>query len=440
MVFKGLVGHCHGFQTSLFDIFMTAQKRILFVSQTALGTSTTNRYVELCTHCAQAGYRTTLFFIGKGKAAQDSSLRYPKSIGQVAVRHSRPVPSFLLKRSNPLTAGIAALFLFCTCIPRLLFACFRNDVVVLGKPLPFGAVSVFFCAAMTRRPVVLDTDDWEGVGGFATLNQGNNAFAKAVITFFEEWAPPRSAAVVVVSRLLGERMRHAGVAEDDIFYVPNGADIRKFNPGIDGGPIRAQFNVGGRTVLGYLGTFKPGGASWKFMLDAFHHVCRAKETPVLLIIGFGPQLDDARAYAKRLGIDSRIVFTGKVPHEEAPRYLAAADILIFPYSSEYPDTYLNAGRSSLKLYEYMAMGRPVVASDIGELHESLKEGGGVLVEGNSPQAFGEKIRALIDDKDSMSRLGAEARRRAENRYNYESLAKEFAKAVEHAINGKKQSC
>ena len=413
---------------------MKTRSRILFVSQTARGTSTTNRYVELCTNCARTGYRTTLFFIGKGKAAHDRSLRYPESIGQVAVRHSRPIPSFLLKRSNPLTAGIAALFLFCTCIPRLLFACFRNDVIVLGKPLPFGAFSVFFCAAVTRKPVVLDADDWEGVGGFATLNQGNNAFAKAVITFFEEWAPPRSAAVVVVSRLLGDRMRHAGVADGDIFYVPNGADIQKFNPGIDGGPIRAQFGVEGKTVLGYLGTFKPGGASWQFMLDAFHHICRSKENAVLLIIGFGPQLDDAQAYAKRLGIDSRIVFTGKVPHEEAPRYLAASDVLILPYSAEFPDTFVNAGRSSLKLYEYMAMGRPIVASDIGELHESLKEGGGVLVQENSPETFGRLVCELLDNPEAMRRFGAEARRRAENRYNYGELAKEFAKAIEHAIN------
>ncbi|MBN1130455.1 MAG: glycosyltransferase family 4 protein [Chitinispirillaceae bacterium] len=412
----------------------------MFVSQTALGTSTTNRYVQMCTYLAEAGYRVTLFFIGKGKAAQDRLLRYPAAIGPVIVRHTTPVPAFILKHPNVLTSGLAALFLFFTCIPRLLIAFFRHNVVVLGKPLPLGAVAVFFCSALVHRPVVLDTDDWEGVGGFATLKQGGNAFAKAVITYFEEWVPTRCAAVVSVSRLLSDRIRRSGVAESNIFYVPNGADLVKFNPGIDGEPVRTQLGVSGKTVIGYLGTFKPGGANWQFMLDAFHAVCLAKQSVALVIIGFGEQLDNAREYAQRLGIDSRVLFTGQISHDEVPRYLSAADILIFPYSSEYPDTYLNAGRSSLKLYEYMALGKPVVASDIGELHESLKEGGGVLVLGNSPLEFGRKICELIDDKETMRRFGAESRRRAENRYNYESLAKEFAKAVEHAINGKKQYC
>ncbi|MBD3390762.1 MAG: glycosyltransferase, partial [Chitinivibrionales bacterium] len=129
---------------------------------------------------------------------------------------------------------------------------------------------------------------------------------------------------------------------------------------------------------------------------------------------------------------SRLVFAGKVVHDEVPPYLAAADILILPYSDAFPDTYVNVGRSSLKLYEYMAMGKPIVASDIGELHESLKDGGGVLVRANDPHLFGREIVALLENDGLMSKFGIEARRRAEDRYNYASLAGEYTKAIESA--------
>jgi len=410
--------------------------RILFVSQTALGTSTTNRYIQLCTHLARNGYRVTLFFIGKGKAAQDCAIRYPRRIGPVAIRHSAAIPAALLQKTNAVTAVFAAAFLLLTCIPRLLLACFRRDVIVLGKPLPLGAFVTLLCAAITRKPVVLDADDWEGVGGFATIKQGGNAFAKAVITFFEEWTPARCAAVVVVSRLLYERMRYAGVQCRDLFCVPNGADIERFNPAIDGGPVRTQLSLDDKTVLAYLGTFKPGGANWRFILDSVHEVCRCAEKAALMIIGFGPQLDDARAYAKRLGIEHRVVCAGKVEHECVPQFLAAADILILPYSADFPDTFINTGRSSLKLYEYMAMGKPIVASDIGELHEALKDGGGVLVQANVAPMFGRKIIELINDPAAMRRYGNEARKRAEEKYNYEALAKDFAQALDHAAKSR----
>ncbi len=406
--------------------------RVLFVSQTAIGTSTSNRYVQLCSHLSRRGYRITLFFVGKGKAADDARIRYPRRIQNVRVTHTPAFPTRLLGKSGALSAALSALFLLATCIPHLVVACMRADIVVLGKPLPFGAFAVSMALLIARKPLVLDMDDWEGVGGFATLKQGKSAFAKAVITFFEEWLPPRSAAVVVVSRLLATRVRLMRVPEDRIFYVPNGADIEAFSPGVDGSAVRKRHELANRLVLAYLGTFKPGGASWDFMLDAFKVVHDARQDVVLMVVGFGPGLQDAQRYAAQLGVEKRVVFAGKVEHAAVAEYLAAADILILPYTDTFPDTYVNVGRSSLKLYEYMAMGKPIVASDIGELHESLRDGGGALAKANTADSFAREIVALLGDAQAMQRYGAEARRRAETLYNYETLAAEFEKALKRA--------
>lgn len=403
--------------------------RVLFVSQTSLGSSTTNRYLQLAKELVPHGCSVTLFFVGKGKSPEDKRIRYPRRIGKVRIRHTPAIPSALLGKSNPVKALFAGLFLLSTALPLLILQSLRHDIVYLGKPLPLGAFLALLCTGITRKPLVGDFDDWEGIGGFASVKQGNNAFAKTVISFFEELVPGRCALVVVVSRLLYRKMLLMGIPESRILYLPNGADIDSFSPELGGDEIRRELGLDGRTVLAYLGTFKPGGANWDFILDTFAEVCRSDATASLLVIGHGPQLADAQAYAKERGIASRVAFAGKVDHENVPRYLAAADAFILPYSDEFPDTYINVGRSSLKLYEYMAMGKPVVASAIGEIREALRDDAGVLVKVNEAEPFAEAIVNLLADRQRMNQYGQKARQAAVNEYNYAVLAQKLADSL-----------
>jgi glycosyltransferase involved in cell wall biosynthesis len=405
-------------------------KRILFISQTALGSSPTNRYVQLCSYLSEQGYAPTLFFVAKGKDKGDGAVHYPRTIGAVRIFSTPAIPEVLLGKPNPLKSALTGLFLVATCLPLLVVHCLRAQLVHLGKPLPFGAFTTLLATTLTRRKLIIDLDDWEGVGGFATVKQGGNAFAKAVITFFEEWLPVRADGVVVVSALLAQRVALSNVPPERIHYIPNGADIQKFSPTLSGKPIREQYGLSDVPVLAYLGTFKPGGANWQFIMDVFACVAREHSQAMLMIIGFGPQLEQAREYARSLDIVHRICFTGRVEHNDVPRYLAAADLYILPYSDEFPDTFINLGRSSLKLYEYMAMGKPVVASNLGELRESLQDERGILVDGTKPAPFGAAIIKLLQDPHHMARLGNRARQATEEIYNYRSLALKLAKVYE----------
>ena len=404
---------------------MKRSKRILFISQTALGTSTTNRYMSLLSVVAEnEDFNVTLFFLGKGKEASDKSIGYPKKIGRIRIVHSPAIPAMLLKKQSAIFSALTALWLLITGLPALVRQMTIHDLVNLGKPQPLGGFMVMAARFFVRRPLVLDLDDWEGVGGFATVKQKNNAFAKAIITYFEEWLPAKCAAVVVVSRLLEKRITLCGIPSDRIHIIPNGADILKYSPGCEGLEIKEKCGFKQTDiVLAYLGTFKPGGASWQLILDVFAVTYKRHADARLMMIGWGVDIDDAKTYAKKQNLSNAICFTGKVNHDQIPQYLAAADVYILPYSIDFPDTYINIGRSSLKLYEYMAMGRPIIASDIGEISVALSDGCGELVPINDPEYFGGKIADLLDNPSKMAEFGRNARARAEDTYNYTVLGK-----------------
>jgi glycosyltransferase involved in cell wall biosynthesis len=81
----------------------------------------------------------------------------------------------------------------------------------------------------------------------------------------------------------------------------------------------------------------------------------------------------------------------------------------------------------------MAMGKAIIATDIGEVREALKDGAGVLVKTNDPVEFGEAIALAIQSKDLMKNLGIKAREKAENIYNYDKMSEQVEKALLKAL-------
>jgi glycosyltransferase involved in cell wall biosynthesis len=409
--------------------------KILVMSQYPLYASTTNRMLGFALGLAGRGHRVTFLMTGnRYLPGADKKRKLPSRIESVRIRYSLSLPDAFVVMPGFLS-GIAAVIAICLFkIPQAVWHALFHNVIYASKPLPYGALVARAASFLTRKPLVLDTDDWEGVGGFATVKQGRRAFVKAVITYFEEKAPLWSRAVVTASRLLAERTILSGAPPEAVFVAPNGADLVTFNPDINGRRIRQHYNLSG-TVFCYVGTFKGGGANWRMLLDAFKHASGARAGMMLLVIGFGDQLEDARAHAVKTGIAPQVVFAGKVDHAQVPEHIAAADVCLLPYQDDFPNTFINIGRSSVKLYEYMAMGRAVVGTDVGEVREALKDNAGVLVKSNDPAEFGRAMVSLLEVPGRITALGANARALAESRYNYPVMSGVVEKALKYALRG-----
>lgn len=174
--------------------------------------------------------------------------------------------------------------------------------------------------------------------------------------------------VIPVSESLCRQMRGSGVKPERIHVLPNAVDTALFHSGVDGTTVRQRFNLEGRFVIGFVGTFK----RWHgvdFLLSAFEILHEGDPSMHLLLVGDGPMRLQLEEAVRKQGLGGAVTFAGAVAHEEIPPYLAAMDAAVAPYPA-LPDFYF----SPLKVFEYMAAGRAVVASRAGQVAEVVTDG------------------------------------------------------------------
>jgi glycosyltransferase involved in cell wall biosynthesis len=224
----------------------------------------------------------------------------------------------------------------------------------------------------------------------------------AVAHALEGWILRRADRVVVVSRALEAHVERLGVASERIIVLPNAVDPARFHPHRDGRAVRRLHQLDGDFVIGFSGTLKP----WHGLHHLLHAVARtATVHPAtrLLVIGDGPERADLQELGNELGIEDRVRFVGHVDHHRVGDYLAACDVLVAPYGP-----IENHWFSPLKVAEYLAVGRPVVASAIGQLEELRDAPGMLLVPPGDEAALAEMLSRLAVEPDGRAWLARQA--------------------------------
>jgi glycosyltransferase involved in cell wall biosynthesis len=226
--------------------------------------------------------------------------------------------------------------------------------------------------------------------------------------------------VVVVSRPMRDELVARGVPGDRILVNPNAVDPERYRPDVDGGAVRAQLAFEGKTVVGFISTFQPWHGA-EVLASAFAILMRDhpeyRESVRLLMVGSGPRLDRSRAILRGADLDEAAAFVGLVPQEEGPQYLAACDVLASPHVANVDGTPFFG--SPTKLFEYMAMGRGIVASDLDQIGEVLHHGESAwLVRPGDPEALASGLARLIADRDLRLKLGIAARQAALTRHTW----------------------
>jgi glycosyltransferase involved in cell wall biosynthesis len=208
------------------------------------------------------------------------------------------------------------------------------------------------------------------------------------------------------------------VPRKKIAVFPNGVDVQRFRPDPEARrEVRASLGVDANPVVLFVGSFY----HWHdvaTLLDSFPRVLAVRPDARLVLVGDGAERPAMMQHAIDLGIGHAVRFTGLVPHAEVPRLVAAADVAVAPYPPMQRDLWL----SPMKLFEYMASGKAVIASGVGQLAEVIQDGSnGLLVPPGDVAAMAAALAKLIGDPALRSRLSQQAREDAVQKHSWETF-------------------
>jgi glycosyltransferase involved in cell wall biosynthesis len=238
----------------------------------------------------------------------------------------------------------------------------------------------------------------------------------------EQWVWRNADFVLPVTNVLAQELAAGGVRRDHVAVIPNAIDPARFLQPTDTVAAKAALGLSGKLVLGFTGFMR----DWHGLDNVIDWLAgpEAPRNMHLLLVGDGPALPGLKAQAARCAIADRIDFAGLVDRSTVARMIAAFDIALQPKSVEYA--------SPLKLFEYMALGKAIVAPDQPNIREVLQPGiSALLFDPARPESLTNAISRLAGDEGLRAALGAEARKNIGARgYTWSENARQVAAIAE----------
>jgi glycosyltransferase involved in cell wall biosynthesis len=271
-------------------------------------------------------------------------------------------------------------------------------------------------ARMARVPLILEWNNSE-----AWMRQRmhyrrrrDERLLDPLVRRVERYIVRRADLTVAVSTLAADMALAAGVNAARLTVVRNGVDVAAIKQLVK----RDQPARGREPVIGWVGVF----CQWHGVEVLVRALPLLPPATRLLLVGDGGTRAECEALASALGVSERVEFTGLLPHAEAVRRLASCDILVSPHV-EMPNQRFFG--SPTKLFEYMAIGRPIVASRLEQLSEVLEDGVTArLVVPGDERKLADTLRQVLESPGRGEALGVAAQRASE-RHSWDRRAREI---------------
>ena len=315
--------------------------------------------------------------------------------------------SSVRRSPTPASSGIAELRQIRAVQARIeqLAAELRPDILHAHSPV-LNAIPAIRAGRKLRIPVVYEIRAfWEDAAvDHGTTTEGSLRYraTKAL----ETWAIKRADHVFTICEGLRADIVGRGIPATKVTVIPNAVDIESFQLSGDADPVlRAELGLAGTTVVGFVGSFY-AYEGLDLLLEAFPALLQKRPELRLLLVGGGPQDENLKAQALRLGVADKVVFTGRVPHKDVSRYYDQIDLLAYPRHS----MRLTELVTPLKPLEAMAQGRLFVASDVGGHKELIRDGEtGRLFKAGSAEALAAAIDDLLAHRERWPAMRAAGR-------------------------------
>jgi PEP-CTERM/exosortase A-associated glycosyltransferase len=298
----------------------------------------------------------------------------------------------------------------------------RPDVIHAHSPV-LNAIPALRVGRTLRIPVVYEIRAfWEDAAvDHGTTQEGSLRYR--MTRALETWAARRADAVTVICEGLRNDLVQRGIAERHVTVIPNAVDVEKFLTGREPDvALRRSLGLEGCRVLGFIGSFY-AYEGLDLLLRALPRIVASCPDVKVLLTGGGAETARLQELARAPALRDRVIFTGRVPHEEVDRYYDLVDVLVYPrYSMRLTDLV-----TPLKPLEAMAQGRLVVGSDVGGHRELVRDGqNGVLFRAGDPDDLARKVVELLNARESWPGLRARARAYVEAERNWRASVARYA--------------
>lgn len=307
-------------------------------------------------------------------------------------------------------------------LAAFIIARWKPDVIyTLGSSMGTGLL----LAKLFRCPLIFEAN---GFGRAELKMVSRNPFymlLRHISCRMTEMEIRHSDHVIVVIDSLGKAIQeHLHVNPDRITVIPNGANTRIFMPLCDA-KNRLQLDLNCYYV-GFVGTI----SEWQgldYIVRSAPSILGEIPSTRFLLVGNGPMKAKLNRLAEDLNVAKEFVFIGEVPYSEVPKYINAMDIGI-SFRKGTP-------ASPMKLYEYAACGKPVVATDNSD-HDFVREhSAGILVDPENPEEVANAITSLLRNGELRERMGSNGRKYVLENRSWEAVAREVEEVI-NAVIGK----
>ena len=283
------------------------------------------------------------------------------------------------------------------------FAIFQMIFVMRKKKIDFiyeryalFSIAGILFSRIHGIPILLEVND------SAVVDRNRKVLFLRIASRIERWIFNHASSIITVSAVFKEIVVGRGVEEKKIFVTPNAVDPHNFTISMNARHlVRKQYQLHGKIVVGYVGGF----ANWHrldFLADTIAELTAIYPNIHCLLVGDGVNRPFLSQYVKKMGVAEHFTFTGKCYHNQVAEYISAMDITILPDANCYC--------SPLKLFEYMAMGKPVVAPRLPNVNEILTPGvNGVLFEQGEKEDLEKRLSEIIENEELRRNLGKNAR-------------------------------
>jgi PEP-CTERM/exosortase A-associated glycosyltransferase len=279
----------------------------------------------------------------------------------------------------------------------------RPDLLHAHSPI-LNALPALWVGRRLKLPVVYEVRAFWEDAAVDHRTYSRSSLKYKMVRSLETWVCQRSAQTAVICNGLRRDLIRRGVPKDKLTVVLNGINPEDFRPREPDSEVARDPRIAGKRVLGFIGSFDRH-EGLDLLISAVRELTATRNDVVLLLAGGGETEGELRAQVKEMKMQDRVILLGRVPHEKIPGIYSLMDVLVYPrYSIRLTELV-----TPLKPFESMAMGKPIIASDIGGHRELIRDGyTGVLFKAGNVSALLDALDRILDNSGLRNRLAADA--------------------------------